>query len=151
MWTHWMHPRPERTTLQGVPCESGSCHMLVSTPHLVHVGHQVVWHSNRVLADIARWVCTNWVEVPQQQDAPVAVRCSHIPAAACTDTMAGRIPAATMVGYHAAFDHAAAAVETKHSGKPWASSTPSQQRIHARALRDLPRQHHAHATGSGYM
>lgn len=52
--------------------------------YLVHVWHQVVRHTNGVLANFTRGVGAHWVEVAQQQDAPVLVRGSNIPATAST-------------------------------------------------------------------
>lgn len=49
-------------------------------PYLVHIRHEVVGHTDWVLPDLTRGVSPHWVEVPQQQDAPVLVRHRHIPA-----------------------------------------------------------------------
>jgi len=47
-------------------------------PNLLDIGHEVVGDAYWMLAQLAAGVRSHWVEVPQQQDAPVLVRCCHV-------------------------------------------------------------------------
>jgi hypothetical protein len=58
--------------------------------YLVHVWHQVVGYANWMLANFTRWVCAHWVEVAEQQDAPVLVRVRDIAADANTISLVGQ-------------------------------------------------------------
>mmetsp|Transcript_22026 Transcript_22026/g.68117 ORF Transcript_22026/g.68117 Transcript_22026/m.68117 type:complete len:242 (-) Transcript_22026:231-956(-) len=53
---------------------------LLAPPHrnLLHEGHEVVGDAARVLADAARRVRANWVEVAQQHDRPLLVGDGHV-------------------------------------------------------------------------
>jgi hypothetical protein len=46
-------------------------HWLPTHNHLLDERHEVIWNSLRIFTNLATWVSSNWVEIPQQNYSPL--------------------------------------------------------------------------------